>query len=164
MSERTAELEAALEQLIGVAPYDCRGGHGSIVTIEFGTPIPRQTPIHNPHLSEAQQTTVGSYQLFVECAWRLDSEDAVLAGGYDDEVGRTIAVAGLAPLLGRPVVAVTLRRPALDLRIAFDGGLVLWLFCDHTDPSQDSNYSYGTPELLYAVGARGTLEISAREP
>lgn len=157
-----AEFEAALQRLIGL---DCSnvsaGAVGSLASLDFGARVPRSKPLPYPNVSLTpdEHKFRGEYVLFLEdCPWRLDGADAVIASWTDSSAPGGPIVSGLRQLVGRPVQAVELSYPGLDLVIRFSGGYTLKVFPDQSDPDAGDNYSLLTAEgTTLVVAARSTV-------
>jgi len=80
------KLSSALERFLGrtCIGYSAGGAAGSLVSLEFEPRVRRLRPLTNPVLSEEQRLAEAEYAVFVLCAWRLDSEDQVVCGAWDD--------------------------------------------------------------------------------
>lgn len=106
-----------------------------------------------------QRQFEGELGLYVECAWRLDSADAVVCGSGTaeldpDEIGR---------IRGTTIERVDLTRPSFDCAMFLLQGLVLRLFCDQTEVDDAvSNYSLFTAETIFTVGPRSALVKAPR--
>jgi len=138
-------------------------GTGSVIGVDFGKKINRKRPLSNIHLSEEQRNFQGEYDLFVECSWRIDSQESVVCGSKDANESYGTMVSGLNRIVGQRIVAVNANLPAYDLELRFDNDLILKIFCDETNESEDcDNYTFGTPEQNYIVGCRSQLSIEER--
>ena len=72
-------------------------------------------------------------------------------------------LSGLQQIVDQKVKRVVLSLPALDLAIEFANSMVLRVFCDRTDPTEDSgNYVLFLPEWTYAVRLKSKLERESR--
>lgn len=68
---------------------------------------------------------------------------------------------GLALIKGRTLEKVSLRNRALDLELAFSGGLRLSIFCDLCDLTDGyDNYVITWDEQHYTVRAGSVLSVS----
>ena len=139
-------------------------GTGSTIHFEFGTKVPRRVPLRSrPHLTAEQVHYEGELDLFIQCAWRLESAQSVLCGSTDDDRNDGPMVQGLAALKGRTVRGIEVADPIPDFELHFDGDLRLKVFCDQTNvETNDDNFSLRVGETIYAVAARGRLAIEKR--
>jgi hypothetical protein len=131
---------------------------GSVIDLHFGQKLPLRQPVLNPTLSADLRRYYGELSLFIECAWRLDAEDQVLCGwGEDFSAGGPLGK-GLQLVINQRVEKVSIQRPAFDLAVHFSNALVLWIFCDQTESSEDNNnYALFTPEHYYVVSNKSRL-------
>jgi hypothetical protein len=91
-------------------------GYASALLLDFGTAAaPDASGYREPELS-----------LVVECPWRLETDQTVLAGSGDDD--ETI-IDVIQSLIARKVEEVAVFQPSFTVRIAF-GDRVLWIFPD----------------------------------
>jgi len=122
----------------------------------------RAVPVPNPSLPVTTRNYEGDYGLYVECPWRVRTDDAVLASWDDKEDDDGPMVAALERLVGTTVVSASVVAPARDLRLGFDNGLVLDVFASGSPRSDDDDYSIFTPLVIYAVGRGGRVETEER--
>ena len=109
------EIHRILSGLIGQSAWGVFLGVGSYITAEFGS------------AKSADSGRVhGEWHLWVyNCAWRLQTADAVLAGSEDDrERLRTV----LEALNGKTLRSFTVYCPAGEATLTFEGDLELRLF------------------------------------
>lgn len=139
--------QSYFQPLVGQAAWGVALGEGSFVTIEFGEALPCQLPGEKVH---------GTWHLWVYCcAWRLETQDDVLAYS-EDERGRLAEV--VKGLEGQVLEGVTVDFPGGDTALRFSGGLVLRLM-----PIYAENYEHWmlyTPEgcLVFGPGTRWAFE------
>jgi hypothetical protein len=132
------------------------------VSLHFGGKVPLKQRLENPKLMDALRTHEGEYVMFIECAWRIDERDQVVAGCWDDNADGGPMLSGLRRIVGQPVRSIEISG-ACDLTIAFEGDLSLRVFCDQTNEEDGGdNYSLFTPSRTMTVGCRSRLAISAR--
>jgi hypothetical protein len=82
------KLAAALNLLRGQVCWSvlAGAGTGSTMHLEFGTKVPRKVPLRDrPQITPTQARYEGEFDLFVECAWRLEFGTTVLCGSTDDD-------------------------------------------------------------------------------
>lgn len=161
----TAEFIARLNRLIGQVcwGFAAGAGTGSVVSLDIGGKVLRESPLKNPHLSAEQQKYAAEFGLFIQCAWRIESKAQVVCGAWDDNTGGGRMLEGLRLLVGQVISSVEVAKPALDLAMNFDGGLALRIFCDQTNQAEmEDNYSLFLPDAIYVVGHRSQLRREAR--
>jgi hypothetical protein len=134
---------------------------GSHVDFDFGRKVPRVVPmLGNRNLTDDQKFHEGEMSLFIECAWRLDSDEEVICGSTDSNEKGGPMLIGLQSVLNRVVEDVDLRKPAFDLTLRFRGDLSLRVFCDQTNlEDDDSNYTFHAKDRIYIVGSRGRIRF-----
>jgi hypothetical protein len=111
------EIENKASLLLGQKAWGAELGVGSFVTIEFGSRRPATEASERPH---------GEWHLWVYCcAWRLETEDEVVAASEDP---RQKLQAAVQRLNNRVLQAVKVERPALETTFTFDDELTLRLF------------------------------------
>jgi hypothetical protein len=161
MSDLEKKLETSINQLID---KECWGivageGTGSFVNLEIGEKIRRNKEIENPALETDVRQFEGQYSLSLECAWRLDSTEAVICGASDDNSKDGKMLDGLRLLIGRRISRINLSKPGLDLDIEFSKDLTLKVFCDQTNENdQNDNYMLFTPDQIITVSYGSRLE------
>lgn len=152
--DSAAELQAGVGRLVGHSPWSVVAGPGtgSVFKLNLGGRVPLPVPVRNPTLTEEERTYRGEYRLFVECAWRIETEEGVLCTWTDpNEVGGQM-LKGLHALVGQPVTRVELAAPFLDLLVEFGGRYRLRMFCD-----RQPCYHIATPGWEYGVVRPGRL-------
>jgi hypothetical protein len=165
-SEMSQQLARGLASLVGQRCWGAVAGSGtgSVVSLSFGRMIPRTTPLANPHLSTAVRENEAELGLYIECAWRIDGPDAVVAGCWDDNQADGPMLGGLAQLIDQSVVAADVTEPAFDLHLRFSNGIVLRVFCDKTNRDDgDDNYSLMIPSTTLIVGCRSVVRAERRD-
>lgn len=111
------EIENKVSSLLGQKAWGTELGVGSFVTIEFGSERAAAEAGERPH---------GEWHLWVYCcAWRLETEDEVVAASEDPREKLQTAVQRLNDHV---LQAVKVERPALETTFTFEGGLTLRLF------------------------------------
>jgi hypothetical protein len=152
---------AALVQVLAAALVDLRelrcwsviSGHGSRVSLDFGTMVRREQPLTNAHLTEDQRRYVGTYSLFIECLWVLSAHDTVLCTWEDAEL---VMEAGLAALVGRAVEQATVDPRTLELSVTLSDCHALSVRTVQLDEGLDG-YSLFTPTGVLTVTADGLI-------
>ena len=161
-----SKLKEALTLLNGKECWSvvAGAGPGSDIHLEFGAKIPPRVPLRERSRLTAEQARYeGELDLFIQCAWRLESAQSVLCGSTDDDRNDGPMVQGLAALKGRTVRGIEVADPIPDFELHFDGDLRLKVFCDQTNvETNDDNFSLRLGETIYAVAARGHLAIEKR--
>lgn len=161
---RLLELSKAISALVGRECWSAvaGAGTGSVVSLQFGEKVRRSQRFTNPYLSPEAQEFDGEYILFIECAWRLDSETAVVCSWTDDNSADGSMLAGLRQLQGQKVTDYKLSTPAQDLDLEFEGGLIIHVFCDQSGTPDADNYAFIDQASIYVVESRGTIAKTRR--
>ena len=129
--------------------------------LHLGEKLRRSLRLANPRLSFLQRTYEGSISLLVECAWRLDGPDRVIASCWDPPEVRREA---LENVVDQAVTVVRAEPPGYDLQVAFESGYALRCLSVETDVERPrDNWHLYTPEALLRVGPRGRPEIRTTE-
>ena len=78
-------LEDALQDLVGLRCFSAIAGSGVefAFALHLGEKQRRFLRLANQRLSFLQRTYEGSHMLVVECTWRLDGPDGVIASCFD---------------------------------------------------------------------------------
>jgi len=112
-----SEIEGKISSLLGKQAWGAQLGVGSFITIEFGDSQPPSSMGEPPH---------GAWHLWVYCcAWRLETQEEVVAASEDPRPKLEVAVQRLND---RTLRAVEVQRPALETTFIFEDGLILRLF------------------------------------
>jgi hypothetical protein len=163
MTDKFQALEVTLNNLIGqpcwsvLVPDGLENG----LSLSLGERIKRGIPLDAPSLTAEQRQYIGAYELTIaDCTWRLDAPEVIVTSWSDETA---IQRERLSYLLDQTVSNWEITWPGLDLTLHFDNSLSLRLFCDQTDPDESGeNYTLLTPTLLFNVGVRSQLHVSAR--
>lgn len=149
-----AELQAGAGRLVGQSPWSVVAGPGtgSVFKLSLGGRVPLPVPVRNPTLTEEERTYQGEYRLFVECAWRIETDDGVLCTWTDENTVGGRMLEGLRALVGQPVTRVEVAGPFLDLLVEFGGRFRLRMFCD-----REPCYHIVTPAGGYGIPRPGQL-------
>ena len=168
MSER-AESEPKLARAVArLAGQRCWGfaagsGTGSVVSLSIGGMIPRSAPLRNPHLSTAVRENDPEFGLYVECVWRIERQDGIVAGCWDSNEEDGPMLKGLATLVDQLIVDAELVLPALDLKLRFANDVSFRIFCDQTNADDGTdNYTLFTPTETLIVGCRSAVRSERR--
>jgi len=134
----------------------------STLEIDFGQSRPRTTKPSSSQRRAPEIDTVWEVQILVWCAWRLQDETRVISGS--DASQRDVRKEFRA-LVGETVTKVTLEEPGQDLRIDFESGVRMEVFCNHlgSSPSLDTNWEIVLGEARYFAGADGQLGMEGPE-
>ncbi|MEO1335146.1 MAG: hypothetical protein AAFV29_05865, partial [Myxococcota bacterium] len=129
--------------------------------LHFGEQLRRSLRLANPRLSFLQRTHEGSISLLVECAWRIDSPDRVIASCWDTFEARRDA---LDCLVDQNVKSMTASAPGYDLVLEMEDGHTLRCLSVETDLDRGrDNWHLYTPQALLRIGPRGLPDIRSTE-
>jgi hypothetical protein len=160
----TSEFIASLNRLVGQVCWGFVAGEGtgSVISLNIGGKVLRKSPLKNPHLSAEQRKYDAEFDLFIQCAWRLESKTQVICGAWDDNAKGGDMLEGLQRLTGQVISSIKVSKPALDLTVSFSSELMLRVFCDQTNQAEmQDNYSVFLPDAVYVVGTRSELKREA---
>lgn len=145
-------------------------GTGTVLLMSFGKRIPQKKPIDNSCLTEEQRNFEGEYKLFVTSFWRIDSLSEVVRGCLDESEGYEVGgptLSALDRITNQIVTQVVCDEPSLDLKIKFENGLWLNVFClePHNEDSDRYTENYHLADLThtYCVLHGSLLEIEPRD-
>lgn len=158
-------LKRAFDELNGAACWSVISGvgSGSLITLCFGGRIARKKPLKNRWLTEEERHYEGEYELYVECAWRLENKDAVLCSSTSSNHRGSIRELSLRKLIGCRVRDVEVSSPAADLEIDFGGDLKFRVFADQVNEVDEySNFVFSSKSQVITVGARSTVKVGPR--
>lgn len=132
------------------------GAAGTSFSLAFGRRVPRRVPLNNPAVSEEFRVNEGEANLYVWCAWRLETDDAAIASS-DQEADQ--AAAALERLQGLRVESIEVSGRALDVVLRFST-MLLHVFCDHVDPdpSSEANWELFLEDRAFRAGPGFALE------
>ena len=162
-----SEFEDQLNQLVGQKcwGYVAGPGTGSVLSIDIGNKIPGKKPTKGSRQNADQQKYYAEFSLFIECVWRIDSNDEVVCGAWNDNSKGGEMQKGLKRLVGCVINSISLFKPALDLEVSFSNQLVLRVFCDQVNTvDMNDNYTLFVPDSYYTVGTLSQLRRQARSP
>ena len=160
MQERIKEL---LQDVEGTPCWSAIIGSASDFpfVLHLGERLRRSLRLANPRLSFLQRTYEGEYTLLVECAWRVDSPERVVASCWDEP---DVRQAALERLVDQKVCAITAEPPGFDLVMKFDDGHVLRCLSVETDAGRSrDNWHLYTPTALLRVGPGAKPELRTAE-
>ncbi|MEM7674825.1 MAG: hypothetical protein AAF449_02350 [Myxococcota bacterium] len=129
--------------------------------LHFGEQLRRSLRLANPRLSFLQRTYEGSISLLVECAWRIDSPEQVVASCWDTFEARRDA---LDCLVDQNVKTLTASAPGYDLVLEMEDGHTLRCLSVETDLERGrDNWHLYTPQALLRIGPRGRPDVRTTE-
>lgn len=156
------EFEKIQAEILNKKCWSVIAGTGSLISLAFGGKIPNSRILKNKNLTTEQRNFSGQFEIYVECAWRLESEELVLctstcANLNDSEAG------GLKSLVGDIVVDLGFCLPSGDLKISFSSGRTMKIFADQgNEVDQYINYIFYANDILIKNGANSNLLIMQR--
>jgi hypothetical protein len=165
MSGEDTRIDRALDLVRHVIGRSCWSAMSSqrtdwVIVLDLGQKHRRTMRLANPRLSFLQRTFEGEYSFLIECAWRLDGPDGVVASCFDENHPGGPMQKGLSALEGRAVEDVSVVNTALDLTITFAHGFVLRCLSTEVDPKRKrNNWSLWSPNGLVTIGPSGRLVI-----
>ena len=165
---RSASENAAHAQILAALRgkkcwyVSCGGSAGTTFQLALGERVRRSAIINNTAHSEEFRAFEGEANLLVWCSWRLDGSEGPLSSS-DDTMDHVVQA--LSMLADRVIDCVAIDMPGWDLRLEFNGGLVIKVFCDHVpgDPSFDGNWDLFLTEHIISIGAGSVCEIESRQ-
>ena len=154
------QLEAAMLTFVEKECWSVIGGEGSgsLITLAFGGKQRRPKQLTNKNLTELQQSFEGECELYLACAWRLESETDVICTSTSSNRRNGTMMRTVHELVGRRVLAVAVTYPAGDLHLAFDDGISLKAFADQANELDDyCNYTVSANSQVVINGSRSKL-------
>ena len=153
-------FQVNLKKMIGKKCWAANAGlgTGSMALLHIGNTIKREKPISNKHLSELSRNYHGEFNIHIYCcAWRLSKQNTVVCTwrNSQSEIGKL-----LRRLVGKRIVDVRI-NDIYDLRVKFEKGYTLYLFCEQVDAE---NYYIKTPKGLFTICERSRLSFSKPKP
>jgi hypothetical protein len=159
--DHVKEFLAAAEILVDKTCWGIVAGAntGSVLDLHLGQKLLRRSPVRNPTLSEDLRQNRGELAIFIQCAWRLEDKEQVICGWGDDFSDGGPLRKGIQLILNQAVEHVSIRRPSFDLTLCFTNSLMLQIFCDQTELSEEHgmNYVLFAPGYSYTVATRSQL-------
>lgn len=165
MKNTESTLKSEFQKLAGKQCWGVIAGNGtgSFITLNIGNKIPLRTPLDNPTLDESVRNYEGEYSLYIECVWRLDSDNEIICGAWDDNSKKGKMLKGLKLLMGTQITQINLFEPAWDFTIEFSKKYKLKVFCDQiNEKNADDNYSLFTPKQVITIVSRSRLQVESR--
>ena len=134
--------------LVGLSCTQAYRGHGTSVIFDFGT------------LGSVRERgrPMGAYDLWIVSAeWRIEIDDHVVVGGWDDD---QLVESALGSLVDDVVEVVRIPQDTVDLSIGFRSGALVRTF---RRSAVADHWNLFTPDLVVSASAAGLqLEIEAR--
>jgi hypothetical protein len=164
-SEGIAQLESAISSFREQKCWSviAGAGSGSLITLAFGRKVRRTRSLRNQHLTEVQRDFEGELELYVECAWRLETTTSVICTSTSNNEHGGTMLGGLEKLIGTTIVEAKLTHPAMDIKIAFDNGLTLVVFADQANEADKyCNYTVSEKSKIIINGAKSEISVLAR--
>ena len=155
-------IASLIRQLEGVECWSIVGGSGpgSVVSLGFGGKTIREIPSRNRDLTQLEQLYDPEFSLIVYCAWRVLCHGSII-GGWRDCGSRTSLRVQLDRLIGLKVNTIHINPKTYDLRIGFQGGKAIDIFCDITNGHEDDdNYVFFDGRHVGAVGHKSVPVIT----
>jgi len=138
-------------------------GNGTVISLAFGEKVRRAKALGNSRLTEEERLFEGEFSLFVECAWRLQTQEAVLCTSLSSNHEGGSRNNELMQLVGKHVVNLDIRLPGGDLEITFEGGRMLAVFADQANEVDEcGNYTFHSPEYVMKNGCKSSVSVLPR--
>jgi hypothetical protein len=141
-------------------------GTGSGVLLQFGTPVPRKSPIRNPTLTEFERTHDSPYSLMISCPWRLERGKLLLSDSSDDNDADGPMLSSLSRMKDQSITSATLDWSRGDLTILFGDGLALFVMPSLSSESEgdegDEGYDLFVPGYVLSINRGGHVEVQDR--
>lgn len=157
MTKFTADLQGLVgKQCWGIV---CGSRTGGDLSFEIGARRKRSQAVQSREVSDETSEYQGEASVFVQCAWRIESDGKVLGGSADSEEmdGRLTRAAMM--LRGASISEVFLSQPFADLRLTLSSGLALRIFCDSSFTEDIDQYSVTFSQVDYVVGGLKGLRL-----
>jgi hypothetical protein len=157
-------LSTAVGQIVWSGVVGPRGD--SVIALELGEKLRRAVRLSNPDLSFVHRTFEGSHRFVIECPWRLDGPDGVVATSSALMSRDAPPSLELAELAQRTVEHAASGPLGLDLEIVFSGGYRLHCLATEIGKAaagrKRGNWSYWCPEGSAGVGPGGQIQLETR--
>lgn len=152
---RFKELSRALQSMVGKPLWGMvtSGAGGSILSLHIGEKVPSDLISRNMMLQLELRTHEGEYKLLVECDWRIERVERVIATYRDDVTPGGLMHRTANSLVGNDISRIELRRPGHDLRIWFSDGALLSVFPSSTPMTERDDYVLFVPREVIVVRA-----------
>ena len=138
-------------------------GTGSVIDLEFGEKVKCKRPLRNPKLSLEERLFQGERALIIYCDWRIEGAGGILCTSQSTNESGSLYFDVLLDLKDSTVANIGFTSQLHDLRVEFDNGIALSVFCDlPVVDDEDSNYVMFNPTTTIAATARGSLTVENR--
>jgi hypothetical protein len=163
MGSRPEDVRALAAEAVG---KDCWSvlvseSGDDVLVLDLGEKQRRSLRLANPNLSFVQRTYEGEYSFLVECPWRLDGNEGVVATSLDDDRAHGVRARKLKVIEGRRLAGVSVEHTGYDLTLAFDGGYFLRCFAALA-AKKSTNWSFSSPDVRVAIFPFGRADIESR--
>lgn len=162
-----SEVEKALLNIVGTPCWSIIAGEGSgsLITLAFGDKRQKTKRLSNPKLTDAQRNFDSEFEIYIECAWRIQSELGVICTSTSSNCAGSTMMNALDAFIGRKVLDVKLMYPAGDITIDFDNGTSLVVFADQSNEVDNyCNYVISTNAQIIENGPRSLVSVRTRVP
>jgi len=156
---------ARLKESVGCWGVVAGSGAGSMVSLKFGGKTEKIIPSRNSTLSEDLRKYEAEYSLFLQhCDWRLQRSSEVLASSASSNHEGGPMLAALHQIVGQRVMEVEVDFPSFDLKMEFENGVRLIVFCFGNSTDDWDNYIFSTHSSHYSSTFDRGFVKEAREP
>lgn len=166
ITDDAARLEWLLTRLEGLPCFSTIVGDDVdyALVLDLGERRRRSLRLANPRLSFLQRTYEGAAGLLLECPWRIDGPDRVIASCFEPRGAKERGASAVADLVDRTVESARARAPGYDLELKLSGGWTLRAFAlERSERPRRDNWSVWTPDGSVVVGPRSVLETEPPE-
>lgn len=132
------------------------------LVVDLGEKQRRSLRLANPALSFVQRTYEGEFSFLIECVWRLDGNEGVIATSLDEDRAHSVRTRKMRVLEGRSLKEARVEHEGYDLTLTFDGGYVLRCF-SALAAKKRANWSFASPAVRVTVHPFGRPEIESRK-
>ncbi len=132
------------------------------LVLDFGEKQRRSLRLANPALSFVQRTYEGEFSFLVECVWRLDGGEGVIATSLDEDRAHAVRTRKMRVLEGRALREARVENEGYDLTLIFDGGYALRCF-SALAAKKRANWSFASPAVRITIHPFGRPEIESRK-
>ena len=159
---RVDEIQRELAKFAGAECWHVSRGGPTAPSFELalGKKIPRTTPLKNLSQPPVFRFNDSELGILVWCSWRLIDDQEIVASSCEGG----LMIEHLDRLLGREVEQIHLIGQ-WDLRLEFDAGARLDVFCDRplTDETLSDNWELWTHDQEVSIGPGLRLNIEERQ-
>jgi len=136
-------------------------GSGSVISLQFGIKVPLSKWSKNPTLSPEERRFEGERILTIYCDWRLEAVEIICSS--QDADGTSIDLRALESIKNCVVSEISFTSRQHDLRVEFDNGMSLAVFCDLPVGEVESpNVVMLNPTSAISIDSRGRLLVENR--